>query len=89
MDSFFSDACPGRCSNLKTTIEPLNNGGIEYRWMSPPPVSSFFIRLDPETGGKESTRPPNLLKVDKLCVYKWGEEYMPWCVERKIISIKY
>ena len=52
MDSFCFDACLGRCGNLQTTIEPLNNGGIEYRWMSPPTVTLFCIRSDPETGGE-------------------------------------
>ena len=52
MDSFCFDTCLGRCGNLQTKIEPLNNGGIEYQWMSPPTVTLFFMQSDPETGGE-------------------------------------
>ena len=41
MVSFRSNAGPGRCGGPRTTIEPLNGGDIEDRWMSPPPVTSF------------------------------------------------
>ena len=64
-DSFRSDAGPGRCGGPQTTIEPLKNGGIKYRCMSPPPVTSFDRIL--RQGRKESTRPPNSPERMALC----------------------
>ena len=76
----------GRCGNLQTAIEPLNNGGIEYRWMSPPPVSSFFIRSDPETGGERVNAATKQPREDGALRGLTRKSGPPWHIDRAFLG---